>query len=280
MRKILVSLSIIGVVAAIAIGGTIAYFSDVETSSGNTFTAGKLDLKVNSECHFKGKVCEYNPLYGKWFWNKDPNQGECHCSWGPTDVTDQIFFDFSDLKPGDWGESTISLHVHDNKAWACAKIDNVEDLENNCNEPELEVPDQTCGEEIDQGELSQYINMAFWYDKDCDNVYEPPTESPIYGPLPVSYLPGNWIPITDSTTNTPPLEPNQIYCIGVAWCVGTMNIDPSTGEINCDGSSVGNIIQTDSLRGDISFYIEQWRNNPNFKCNPPTIPPPGGPPEK
>lgn len=46
MKKILVSLSIIGIVAAIAIGGTIAYFSDVETSTGNTFTAGTLDLKV------------------------------------------------------------------------------------------------------------------------------------------------------------------------------------------------------------------------------------------
>jgi predicted ribosomally synthesized peptide with SipW-like signal peptide len=46
MKRILVSLSIIGVVAAIAIGSTIAYFSDVETSTGNTFTAGTMDLKV------------------------------------------------------------------------------------------------------------------------------------------------------------------------------------------------------------------------------------------
>jgi len=46
MKKILVSLSIIGVVAAIAIGGTIAYFSDTETSVGNTLTAGVLDLKI------------------------------------------------------------------------------------------------------------------------------------------------------------------------------------------------------------------------------------------
>ncbi len=46
MKRILVSLSIIGMVTAIAIGGTIAYFSDVETSAGNTFTAGTLDLKI------------------------------------------------------------------------------------------------------------------------------------------------------------------------------------------------------------------------------------------
>ena len=47
MKKILISLGIIGVVAAVAIGGTIAYFNDVETSTNNVFTAGSLDLKVD-----------------------------------------------------------------------------------------------------------------------------------------------------------------------------------------------------------------------------------------
>jgi len=46
-KKILISLSVIGVVAAMAIGGTIAYFNDTETSTGNIFTAGSIDLKVD-----------------------------------------------------------------------------------------------------------------------------------------------------------------------------------------------------------------------------------------
>ena len=46
MKKILVSLSIIGVVAVIAVGSTVAYFRDVETSTGNTLSAGILDLKI------------------------------------------------------------------------------------------------------------------------------------------------------------------------------------------------------------------------------------------
>lgn len=46
-KKLIISLSIIGVVAVVAIGGTIAYFNDTETSSGNIFTAGTLDLKVD-----------------------------------------------------------------------------------------------------------------------------------------------------------------------------------------------------------------------------------------
>lgn len=49
MKRILVSLSIIGVVAGIAIGGTIAYFSDVETSKGNTLTAGTLELEIRDQ---------------------------------------------------------------------------------------------------------------------------------------------------------------------------------------------------------------------------------------
>ena len=46
MKKIILSLAIVGVVGAVAIGGTIAYFSDTETSTGNTFTAGTLDFNI------------------------------------------------------------------------------------------------------------------------------------------------------------------------------------------------------------------------------------------
>ncbi len=46
-KKIIISLGVIGVVAAAVIGGTIAYFNDVETSSGNILVAGSIDLKVD-----------------------------------------------------------------------------------------------------------------------------------------------------------------------------------------------------------------------------------------
>ncbi len=48
-KKIIISLITISVVGVIAVGGTIAYFSDTETSSGNTFTAGTVDIAVNGE---------------------------------------------------------------------------------------------------------------------------------------------------------------------------------------------------------------------------------------
>jgi predicted ribosomally synthesized peptide with SipW-like signal peptide len=46
-RKIFASWIIIAVVSALLGAGTVAYFSDTETSSGNTFTAGTLDLKLS-----------------------------------------------------------------------------------------------------------------------------------------------------------------------------------------------------------------------------------------
>lgn len=41
-KKILISLAIIGLTAAIAAGATTAYFTDTAESEGNTFTAGNL----------------------------------------------------------------------------------------------------------------------------------------------------------------------------------------------------------------------------------------------
>lgn len=48
MTKIFKSLSVIAFVAAVALAGTGAYFSDTETSTGNTFTAGTIDISVDN----------------------------------------------------------------------------------------------------------------------------------------------------------------------------------------------------------------------------------------
>ena len=47
MKKILLSLSAIAIVGVIAVSATTALFSDTETSTGNTISAGTLDLKVD-----------------------------------------------------------------------------------------------------------------------------------------------------------------------------------------------------------------------------------------
>ena len=55
-KKILISLSVIGVVATIAVGATVAYFSDTVVITGNTFSAGKIDLGVNGNTNWSGHI--------------------------------------------------------------------------------------------------------------------------------------------------------------------------------------------------------------------------------
>ncbi|MEO0190927.1 MAG: MopE-related protein, partial [candidate division WOR-3 bacterium] len=73
-KKIIISLSVIGVVSAILIGGTIAYFSDVAKSEGNTFSTGNADLKIKSSdlenCDTWKDSCTgktWQNLYPGWF---------------------------------------------------------------------------------------------------------------------------------------------------------------------------------------------------------------------
>jgi len=49
MKKILLSLSTIAAVAVLAVVGTTAYFTDEEKSTGNTFTAGTIDIAVDGQ---------------------------------------------------------------------------------------------------------------------------------------------------------------------------------------------------------------------------------------
>ena len=103
MRKILLSLLTVSAVAVVAVVATGAFFNDVETSQDNTFTAGKLDLQVdNTTTYYQNDVLV----------NGYPQ------SWPLKDLVGEKFFNFLDVKPEDYGENTISLHVFNNDAWA------------------------------------------------------------------------------------------------------------------------------------------------------------------
>ncbi|MDD4999181.1 MAG: TasA family protein, partial [Candidatus Pacebacteria bacterium] len=47
MKKILLSLAVIGIVSAVVVGGTSAWFSDTEEITGNTFSTGSIDINVD-----------------------------------------------------------------------------------------------------------------------------------------------------------------------------------------------------------------------------------------
>ncbi|MCI0532608.1 CalY family protein [bacterium] len=181
MKKIVLSISTIIFVGAIAAGLTGAYFGDTETSTGNTFTAGALDLKVDNECHY----FHYNPEHPEAIDDEGDSmfgyvdmgcptgprdeEGEGNplwvTEWSETDLEDGVhkFFYFGDIKPGDRGEDTISLHVYDNDAWGRFSIATSSDDDNSCTEPETDA-EPNCDPD-GEGELDNYIRMRAWLDQ-------------------------------------------------------------------------------------------------------------------
>lgn len=294
MKRIILSLALIVLVGGgIVFGATSAYFNDSETSSANVLTAGDVDLRVDNESYYNGLFNEDTS------WKEDDLDGE----------EGYKFFDFDDLKPGDYGEDTISLHVDTNDAYLCAAVTLTSNNENTCNEPEA-LEDQSCGVDendtvgVGLGELAENVTFIWWAD-DGDNVLEVGEEVISQGELGGLEI-GESYPLTlaDSETNIwnenevgGPVDGNETYYIGKAWCFGAMGTDPvpqdgltdamspagdnndnevdgepEDGGLTCDGSLMGNGTQTDSLTADIVFSAVQSRHNSNYIC---PVPEPG-----
>jgi predicted ribosomally synthesized peptide with SipW-like signal peptide len=123
-RKVLAAFLVVGLVATIAGGGLYAYFNDTETSTGNVFTAGTLDLKVNGTDTPVVHI-EAGPIYPGW------------------------------SKTYIWCLSnTGSL---DGKLWL--EVTNIVNNENGVTEPEQGAPGENGGE---PGELGQYLMVSIF----------------------------------------------------------------------------------------------------------------------
>ena len=264
MKKILGSVGVLAVVGALVLGATGAFFSDTETSTGNTFTAGAIDLTVDSTQHYNNMVCT---LYtgtgqdgeerenGHYYWEGNgpyPAPGTpCDGTWLPADLGTQKFFDFRDIKPGDSGENTISIHVLNNDAWLRLLVNTVTDFDNSCTEPEQGTNGEGCtvnspeGVNPGLGELRENLLFTVFDDNgaypghQCNNILDDDEEELISAGT------------IDSQGETWPLETpitgGQIVCFGVTWDLPF---------------STGNETQTDSMGATMEFQVEQSRNNP------------------
>ncbi|MBA3047774.1 M73 family metallopeptidase [Patescibacteria group bacterium] len=237
MKNIIISLGIIGIVSAVAIGATTAYFNDTETSTGNTFTAGTIDLKIDLQC---------------------PESG---CDFKLRDLDGDVFFKECDIKPGDSEEVTISWHVYDNNAWARIRLADIHDYENGCTEPEEDV-DTTCEDPGDvKGELDDYLIFTLWMDEGAKAGWQCPDGG--NGPCDEDKLEGdnklNGVEtilatktareLVDGVELPGILEGSTTYYLGMQW--------------DLPFATTGNIVQTDSLTGKIIMEVVQSRNNPN-----------------
>lgn len=245
MKKVIISLSIIAAVAAVVVGGTTAFFSDEEVSTGNTFTAGALDLKVDNTCYYN-KLADGQP--------NCPNDKDIVTSWEQTDLgPSHKFFWFDDLKPGDFGEDTVSLHV-DNDAWMRMLINIDKNADNGCNEPELEA--ETACKEDDNGELLDKLVFKVWLDQGVTPGFQGPQDlSECDNDLVAEFEP---VIISEGTVQNGEswaldsyqgayLKGGETACFGIAWRLP---------------KEVGNEVQTDGVEATMTFNVEQHRNNP------------------
>lgn len=308
---------------ALIVGATGAFFSDTETSTGNTFAAGALDLKVDSEAHYNGSICKPNLVttdnLNDYTWqggNEYPVGLPCVGTWAETDLgITHKFFDLSDIKPGDEGENTISLHVYNNDAWGRFLVNNVVDSDVSCTEPETEVGTQEpeCtnvdAATTTPGELAESIVFNAWLDQgstpgfqnigadgqpidangELDGVQKPdPTEGDNLQQCNLQDEedcpePLFWTGETVDEVSEGPFNLSEILS-AAHGLQGCQDLDGNTDYGICHGlaqdgrmvgsttyyfglgwsipGSVGNEAQTDSLVADLSFQVEQHRNNP------------------
>ncbi|WP_138007022.1 SipW-dependent-type signal peptide-containing protein [Halalkalirubrum salinum] len=203
-RKMLLGLGAVGVASAGAGLGTTAFFSDEESFTDNTITTGQLDLLVDwQQTYDYGQGREFVSAhpdhdgdgeqslviddevvrYSDFPDETDENSNganipllDCEnippledANFGIDPVTGQemeTLVQFSDVKPGDSGEITFSLHLCDNPGYIWMQAANVSDDGGASTDPELAVdPDNL-------GNLGDAIQATLWYDEDCDNVYD------------------------------------------------------------------------------------------------------------
>ena len=301
MRRILLSAAMIVFVVAAIVGGTGAFFSDTETSTGNVFAAGALDLKIDNESYYNGLVCA-EVDEGEYEWQQttwgeanmaqhfDPYMTNligtpCVTSWALKDLGEgDLFFDFEDVKPGDWGEDTISIHVHDNPAWAC--------MDMRIQEDDFGANDLALQEQI------QFI----WWADDGDNVLE----ADEYDSLQIANGPAievlnSYYALADSETNVwdpnapgtpllggvdPETQEENVYYVAKAWCFGEFEFGDNLAEQDgegktgqngpgdrgpgfvCNGASTGNDAMAGRFLVDVAFEAVQARHNGNFQCGP------------
>ena len=273
-KRILLSVSMIAFVGALVVGATGAFFSDSETSTGNTFTAGAIDLTIGNDSYYTNEAGDL--------------VSSATTSWAIGDLDGEVFFSFSDLKPGDIGEDTISINVDDNDAWACMANNITATPDNTQTEPESE--DDVDG--LDDGELQDELIFAAWAD-DGDNVYEEDERLLNLGGQGDPFVSAQeladqgTLALADSQYSVfsdgnagEPLTGGETYHIGKAWCLGDMTeapidqdrssttnpVDRGTG-FDCSGASVDNKTQTDGITSNIQFYAVQSRNNDEFVCS-------------
>jgi predicted ribosomally synthesized peptide with SipW-like signal peptide len=252
-RRVLGGIGAIGLASAGAGLGTSAYFSDREEFANNTLTAGSLDLRVVYETSYdSGGTVENAADSASGTQDGDPAS---------------VFYDLQDVKPGDSGHVKFCFEIVDNPSymWACGDISQAE---NGYTEPEAAV-DNTP----ELGELAENIDARLAYCEEVDGEIVEGEEIasgtmvdmfaalasgvPFDGDGIAGLMPGEQAPYDEEAIVEEGVDYITGPCVCLFWEIPT---------------SVGNIIQSDSMTMDFEFHAVQSRHN-DGSANPcaPTI---------
>ena len=234
-----------GVLAVAVLSQNSVFGSTFATGSGT----GALELTIDNQTFYNGVL---QPTMSWSLKNLVP-------------ATDR-FFNFSDVKPGDTGTTTMSIHLKNSPAFVCLDFKNLTDAENGINEPESLLDNNQTGE------LSQELEFFAWRD-DGDNKFEI-GELPLFGTATQTakvLLATTSYALSDAL-NGPAFAVNQVKYIGITWCAGNLAVNTATAQITCDATAMGNEAQTDSMKVDVSIRAVSSTQQPKFTCNKPPAP--------
>jgi hypothetical protein len=236
--------------AVAALAATASMASPGDTfATGSSFTSQNLDLKIDSRAWYNGAT-----VPGATWSLKNLVPG-----------TDK-FFNFSDVKPGDFGCNVVSIHAQKSDAYACLDFKNLKSLDNGQTEPEAAVdPNGNAS-----GELAAGTQMFGWIDTNGDGKYEPPSEKALFGTASATTIMSDkTYAIGDSKSGGSCKQDSTKY-VGMCWCAGRLTVNSSTGKMTCDGSTLGNAAQTDSFTVDVSIRAQPTSEDAKFTCAPTT----------
>jgi predicted ribosomally synthesized peptide with SipW-like signal peptide len=176
--------------------------------------------------------------------------------------------ELDDVKPGDTGEITFSLHLCDNPGYVWLEAGNFSQDGGTLTEPERASMNESSPGSVDEsddtGDLADHVDVTLWYDEDCSNTFDEGETSIFEGTLAdlmdelgvvagaaedadgfAGLLALDADP--DGGTDVECFPAEEGFCVGFEWSV--------------DAESVGNEIQGDSVEFDLGFYTEQCRHN-------------------
>jgi len=239
MKKILISLMTIAMVGALVGGGVFAYFSDVETSTGNTFTAGTLNLTdiISGTCSVPSKVTV-------------TEQGD--------GLNDNVVF--TTLAPGDSGTITWVLSNSGNLAGTLTIVSTVTFSDVDANEPETAVTTPHANNGGGNGDLDEFVGVRLQRGVGTDQTNAESNFTYIYGITGYSPFSGLEAILDAESQAMAASSGNDTIVYKLSWSIASdivgAGIDGDFGTVD-DVAADDNIIQSDNATVDITFTLTQ-----------------------